>query len=238
MNDPDALVDRRRDIQENLEAVQRRMAAACASANRDPNDVTLIVVTKTRPASDVALVSELGVTDVGENREPEASRKHAECEELPLTWHFIGQLQRNKTGKVARYADVVQSLDRSELITAMSSAAERAERNLRGLVQVDLTDGAEGRGGASPQDVLTLCEEIVAATNLDLAGLMAVAPLDEDPGAAFERLHALHQRVLKDFPEATMLSAGMSGDLEMAVLAGATHVRIGSAVLGERQHVR
>ncbi len=233
-----AELDRRQDIEANLVALQHRIDNACATAGRDPADVTLIVVTKTRPASDVALVADLGITDVGENREPEGSRKHEECEDLPLTWHFIGQLQRNKAGKVARYADVVQSLDRSELISALSAAADRAERDIQGLVQVDLTDGATGRGGATPQDVLSLCEEIAAARRIKLAGLMAVAPLDENPDAAFARLRELHERVLKDFPEAKMLSAGMSGDLEMAVLAGATHVRIGSAVLGERHHVR
>ncbi len=233
-----AELDRRQDIEANLVALQHRIDNACATAGRDPADVTLIVVTKTRPASDVALVAHLGITDVGENREPEGSRKHEECEDLPLTWHFIGQLQRNKAGKVARYADVVQSLDRSELISALSAAADRAERDIQGLVQVDLTDGATGRGGATPQDALSLCEEIAAARRIKLAGLMAVAPLDENPDAAFARLRELHERVLKDFPEAKMLSAGMSGDLEMAVLAGATHVRIGSAVLGERHHVR
>lgn len=229
---------RREQIAAGLQQTQQRIAAACAAADRDPGEVTLIVVTKTRPASDVAILAELGVTDVGENREPEASRKHAECDELPLTWHFIGQLQRNKAGKVARYANMVHSLDRPEIVAALDGAAERAERTISALVQVDLSGGAEGRGGVAPEQLLSLCQQVADSEQLRLAGIMAVAPLQEDPAAAFDRLVQLRESVLVDFPTAQLLSAGMSGDLEQAVQAGATHVRVGSAVLGERHYVR
>lgn len=231
-------MQRRDEIAEGLGQVRTRIERACSAAGRDPRDVTLIVVTKTRPAEDVGILADLGVRDVGENREPEGSRKHAECTLLPLTWHFVGQLQRNKAGRVARYADYVHSLDRPDIIAALDRGAAQAQRRLRGLVQVDLSGAAAGRGGAAPGDVLELCAQVAAAESLDLAGLMAVAPLREDPAAAFDRLARLRGEVMEEFPAAAMLSAGMSGDLEEAVAAGATHVRVGSAVLGARRNVR
>lgn len=231
-------MERRDEVRRNIAAVRERITSACAAAGRDPDSVTLIVVTKTYPAADVRILAELGVGDVGENREPESSRKHDECSDLPLTWHFIGQLQRNKAGRVARYADCVHSLDRPEIVSALDRGALQSGRTLRCFVQVDLSEGAAGRGGAAPQDVLALCAQIDRAEALELVGLMAVAPLDRDPAAAFDALAQLRGRVISEFPAAALLSAGMSGDLEEAVAVGATHVRVGSAVLGVRQNVR
>src|SRR4051794_30336627 len=158
---------RREDLAANLAAVRERIAAACAAAGRDPGEVTLIAVTKTFPASDVRLLAELGVTDVAENRDQEAAPKVADCADLLLTWHFVGRLQTNKARSVAMYADVVHSVDRPRLVAALSTAAVRAGRNIRCLVQVSLeADGAgrgTGRGGASPAEVPALADALAGA---------------------------------------------------------------------------
>ncbi|KRE38334.1 alanine racemase [Janibacter sp. Soil728] len=226
---------RREELAANLADVEGRIAAACTSAGRPREDVQLIVVTKFFPRSDLDLLAGLGVTEIGENREQEASAKLAEGGTPPgVRTHFIGQLQSKKATAVARWADVVQSVDRDKLITALARGAEAAERELTALIQVNLDPGAgAGRGGAEPADVPALADQI-ASSSLRLGGLMAVAPLDADPDAAFERLARLHERVLADHPQAEMVSAGMSGDLEAAVRHGATHLRVGTAILGTR----
>jgi pyridoxal phosphate enzyme (YggS family) len=229
---------RREDLAANLAGVRARIGAACEAAGRDEKDVTLVAVTKTFPASDVRLLAELGLTQVAENRDQEAAPKAAECTDLPLTWHFVGQLQTNKVRSVVGYADVVQSVDRARLVTALSAAAVRADRVVRCLVQVDLGEGAAaGRGGALPDEVPELAGQVAAADHLELGGLMAVAPLREDPLPAFERLAEVFQMVRTDYPQASILSAGMSGDLEAAVRCGATHVRVGTALLGGRRTI-
>ncbi|MGN6242173.1 MAG: YggS family pyridoxal phosphate-dependent enzyme [Motilibacteraceae bacterium] len=231
---------RRAELAANLDAVQGRIEAACAAAGRPRREVTLVVVTKTWPADDVRLLAGLGVTDVGENRDQEAGPKHDACADLPLRWHFIGQLQTNKAGRVARYADVVHSVDRPRLVEALSRGAVAAGRQLRALVQValDPDPGQPGRlgprGGAHPDDVLALADLVAAAPGLELGGVMAVAPVGEDPGQAFARLARVAAAVRSAHPRATDVSAGMSGDLEAAVACGATHLRVGTAVLGSR----
>lgn len=232
------MTDRRGELQHNLAAVRERIAAACATAGRDPHSVTLVTVTKTWPAADIRLLAELGVRDVAENRHQEAVEKAVALADLPLTWHFVGQLQRNKARAVARYADVVQSVDRPELAVALGRGAESAGRELAALVQVSLAEADQGRGGAGPEQVPAVCRAIHEAPHLRLAGLMAVAPLGEPPAEAFSRLAPVRERVLSEFPDATWLSAGMSGDLEQAIAVGATHVRVGAAVLGRRHDVR
>ncbi|MBO2442237.1 YggS family pyridoxal phosphate-dependent enzyme [Actinomadura nitritigenes] len=228
--------ERRAEIAESLGEVRGRIAAACAAAGRDPAELTLIAVTKTFPASDVRLLAGLGLTEVGENRDQEARPKAAECADLPLTWHFVGRLQTNKARAVASYADVVHSVDRSRLVTALSDAAARSGRTLRCLVQVSL-DEAEHRGGAAPAEVPALADAIAAAEGLELGGLMAVAPLGADPLPAFERLAAVAARLRRNHPDARIVSAGMSGDLEQAIACGATHLRIGTALLGGRRAI-
>ena len=198
-------------------------------------------MTKFHPASDVRLLAGLGVAEVGENRDQEASAKATELEDLPLTWHFIGQLQTNKAKSVVRYADAVHSVDRPSLAVALAKAvaAQGRTRPLDCLVQVNLAQGAApGRGGALPDEVLPLADLIASTPGLRLGGLMAVAPLGEKPGPAFARLAETAQAVRERHPEATMLSAGMSQDLEEAVAVGATHLRIGTDVLGRRRTVR
>ena len=226
---------RRDDLAANLETVRARIAAACAEAGRSPDDVRLVVVTKFFPASDVRLLAGLGVTDVGENRHQEAETKAAECADLGLAWHFIGGLQSNKAAAVAAYADVVESVDRAKLLRPLASGAEARSREVDVLLQVSLDPpGRDGRSGAEPDALADLAAAVEATAMLRLRGLMAVAPLGEEPRPAFDRLASIHRELLVEHPGATWLSAGMSGDLEQAVHAGATHVRVGSAVLGSR----
>jgi hypothetical protein len=227
------LSQRREELAANLADVRQRISAACAAAGRDPADVTLIAVTKTWPASDVRLLSELGMSDFGENRDAEAAPKAAACADLALTWHFIGQLQTNKCPSVARYASVVHSVDRPRLIHALGSAARRAGRPISCLIEVSL-DGDPARGGAPAGEVPALAEALAHEPELLLAGVMAVAPLTMAPEKAFARLLASAAQVRAVRPAATMISAGMSGDLEAAIAAGATHLRIGTALLGGR----
>lgn len=228
--------DRRAEVEAGLARVRERVEAGCAAAGRSPSEICLVVVTKTHPASDVVLLADLGVTDVGENRDQEASGKHAECVGAGVTglrWHFIGQLQTNKARSVARYADVVHSVDRPHLVAALSKAAHQAGREVECLVQVSL-DGDTSRGGCLLDDLEEVASGVVAADALVLRGVMAVAPLGVDPYRAFAVLPSLRDRLLTLDPRAGLVSAGMSGDLEAAIACGATHLRVGSAVLGAR----
>ncbi|MFE3608403.1 YggS family pyridoxal phosphate-dependent enzyme [Streptomyces goshikiensis] len=226
---------RRAFLAGRLAAVRERIAEAARAAGRDHTGITLITVTKTWPAEDVRLLAGLGVRDVGENQHQQASAKAAACAGLApaLSWHFIGQLQSNKAPSVARYADMVHSVDRASLVSALGKAAERAGRELRCLIQVSL-DGTAGRGGAHPDEVPRLAALIAGRPGLTVAGVMAVAPPQEPAGQAFARLGPVRERLLGEHPGAVVMSAGMSGDLEAAIAAGATHVRVGSAILGHR----
>lgn len=230
---------RTRELAERLDVVRARLSQACQAAGRSPDEVTLVVVTKTWPAEDVRRLATLGVVDVGENRDQEAAAKAAETAGLNLRWHFVGQLQTNKAASVARYAHLVHSVDRPSLVTALDKGAARAGRRLECLVEVDLTDGGAGRGGVLPGDAPGLADAIAASNHLDLRGVMGVAPLDpaDQRGAsraAFARLSRVGELISARHPRATLMSAGMSDDLEEAVAAGATHLRVGSAILGSR----
>ena len=226
-------MNRRDELAAGLESTEQRIAAACDVAGRDRSEITLIVVTKTYPASDVELLAELGVTDVGENRHPEAGDKAAEVE-AAVRWHFLGGLQTNKAGAVARYADMVHSVDRIKLAHSLSRGAEAAGRTLPCLVQVDFDTTNPGRSGVVPAGIPELAATIAESPHLSLGGLMTVAPLGDDPAPHFEHLARLSQELRQDHPEATIISAGMSGDFETAIASGATHLRIGRSVLGER----
>ncbi|MFE4333482.1 YggS family pyridoxal phosphate-dependent enzyme [Streptomyces sp. NPDC056831] len=235
------MTDRKTQLAENLARVEERIASACIAAGRKREEVTLIVVTKTYPASDVRILHELGVRHVAENRDQDAAPKAAECADLSLTWHFVGQLQTNKVRSVASYADVVQSVDRIKLVTALSAAAVREGRELGCLIQValDAESGERGdRGGVASDGIEELAAAVESAPGLRLGGLMTVAPLAGPYAgrqrAAFDRLMEFSSRLRGDHPAANMVSAGMSADLEEAVAAGATHVRVGTAVLGVR----
>jgi len=231
-------MSREQEIEAGLASVRERIAAAEAAAGRPDGDVRLVVVTKFFPASDVRILAGLGVVDVGENRHQEAEQKAADCADLDLRWHFIGGLQSNKAAAVARYADVVESVDRVKLVAGLQRGAEERSRAIDVLLQVSLDPpGRDQRSGAAPEQLGELAAAVEEADMLRLSGLMAVAPLGEDPATAFGRLARIREELLADHPEATRLSAGMSGDLEQAIAAGATHVRVGSAVLGSRPSV-
>lgn len=226
-------MNRQEELAANVAAVRARIADVCASVGRDPGEVTIVAVTKTWPASDVSLLAELGITDVGENRDQEAEPKARACAHLGLRWHFVGQLQTNKCRSVASYADVVHSLDRSRLVGVLGREARRAGRTIRCLVQVDLDERA-GRGGVAPDAVNRLAGEVASTDGLALDGVMAMAPLEGDPEPAFARLAGVVERLRSEHPHARTVSAGMSGDLEPALAHGGTHVRVGTALLGAR----
>lgn len=232
--------DRRAEVAAGLESVRGRIASACAEVGREPDTVTLTVVTKFFPASDVRLLAELGVTDVGENRHQEASQKAEETADLGLCWHFIGTLQSNKAAAVARYADVVESVDRRKLLAGLSRGAQERGRRLDCLVQVSLDPPGSGKGraGVEAAHAADLAAQVADADGLRLRGVMGVAPLGLDPAPAFERLVETGRLVQEVDPAATWVSAGMSADLEVAIRAGATHVRVGSGVLGRRPTIK
>lgn len=238
----------------NLDATRERIARAIESAGRSDR-VDLVVVTKTFPASDVHILADLGVTDVGENRDQEARAKRREVESMggaALRWHMIGRLQSNKAASVATWADVVESVDRHSLVTRLAKAAEDLRQGheagagdapLDVLIQVSLDEpGQPNRGGANPKDVAALAEAVHAAEPaLRLAGVMAVAPHPDtgtEPAQAFARLGEVAAEIRARWPQAQVISAGMSTDLEAAVAAGATQVRIGGAILGQRPAVQ
>ncbi|SOD58673.1 hypothetical protein SAMN06297387_101267 [Streptomyces zhaozhouensis] len=230
------------ELAANLARVEERVRTACEAAGRARSEVRLVVVSKTYPAEDVRLLAGLGVREFAENRDQEAVAKAASCADLPLVWHFVGQLQTNKARSVAEYADYVHSVDRIKLVNALSAAVRRRERpSLNCLIQVALekeSGEGEGRGGAAPAEVGALARAVADAPGLRLAGLMTVAPLSGGfagrPAAAFDRLIEISRDLRATDPAANMVSAGMSADLEEAIAAGATHVRVGSAVLGVR----
>jgi PLP dependent protein len=224
------------DLAENLRAVRARIDAAARAAGRDPSEVSLLAVSKTWPADAVRALAALGQRDFGENRAQELLGKAGELSDLALRWHFIGQLQRNKAASVARYAHVVHSVDREALVGALSKGAVAAARELDVLVQVDLDPPGHGagRGGVVVGELTAVAEQVLQAPGLALRGVMGVAPLGGDPAEAFTRLAAASQVLRRSRPDATWISAGMSEDLEQAVACGATHLRVGSAVLGSR----
>ncbi|MFI6781776.1 YggS family pyridoxal phosphate-dependent enzyme [Micromonospora sp. NPDC050276] len=247
MTDSSATVrpDRRAELAAGLAQVRSRVDDACAQAGRDRAEVTMIAVTKTYPASDVLALAGLGVTDMGENRDQEAAGKAAEVAAAGVRprWHFIGQLQRNKARSVVRYADVVHSVDSVRLARALATATVERPAPLDVLVQVSI-DGDAARGGALPDSadpgagLDPVAEAVADASGLRLVGLMAVAPLGWEPERAFARLAEVADAFRAVHPGATALSAGMSGDFEIAIRYGATHVRVGSALLGMRPTLR
>jgi pyridoxal phosphate enzyme (YggS family) len=234
---------RRAEIVGAVAAVRARIADACSAAGRDPREVTLIGVTKTYPASDVRTLAELGVLDIGENKEQEARAKFAELSSAPsggqapsIRWHLVGRLQTNKARSAVGYAHAVHSVDRPKLATALAGAAERAGRGepLGVFVQVSL-DGDPERGGVPIDRFAPLADLVATAPALRLLGLMAVPPLGSDPEREFARLAELAQALRAEHPSAAGISAGMSDDLEAAVRHGSTHVRVGTALLGRRR---
>ncbi|GAA1524006.1 pyridoxal phosphate enzyme (YggS family) [Microbacterium ginsengiterrae] len=220
------------DLAARLSAIDEEIADAARAVGRNVDEITRIVVTKFHPASLVRDLYALGVRDVGENRQQELTAKRAEISLDGLRWHFIGQAQTKKAGAIRRDADAVHSVDRIKLADALHRVAEPDAR-LDVLVQVNLTDD-QGRGGAEPSEVSHLVEHILGLPSLRLRGIMGVAPLGEEPRPAFERLHRIGAEIRALEPGATWMSAGMTGDFADAIAAGATHLRIGSAITGPR----
>jgi len=217
-------------LAERLATVDAGIADAARAAGRDPGALTRIVVTKFHPASLVRELAALGVHDIGENRHQEAQAKAAETADLPLRWHFVGQLQSNKARAVRRYAHAIHSIDRDSLVDALADADAQA---LDGFLEIDLS-GEPGRGGVAPADAERLAERVLATPGLRLVGVMGVAPLGAEPRPAFALLREVSDRIRTLAPDADRISAGMSGDYREAILEGATHLRIGTAITGKR----
>ena len=220
--------NRREELSANLDAIRSRISVAAQKSGRRAEEITLIVVTKTFPASDAQILYELGVRDFGENRDQEASVKSTELAD-DSKWHFQGQIQSNKLKSIANWADVLHSIDDATHASKLNSLV--ASKDI--FIQVSL-DNQPNRGGVLPDLIPEFLDELSAFSNLNIRGLMAVAPLDEDPAEAFKRLKELSDRVVKKHPEAREISAGMSNDFEAAISQGATHIRIGSQILGVR----
>ena len=217
---------RKAEIARNLQEVKERIIGAAKSVNRDPNEIELIVVTKTFPISDIEILRELGETNFGENRDQEAGPK---AEIISATWHFQGQIQSNKIKSICQWADVIHSISSEKEILKFA----QSERKHQVFLQVSL-DGQVGRGGANPADLAQLADLVNESNNLELLGLMAVAPLGVEPMKAFADLAQINQGFAGQFPNSKFLSAGMSGDFEAAIKYGATHIRVGSSILGSR----
>ncbi|MBN6192791.1 YggS family pyridoxal phosphate-dependent enzyme [Aneurinibacillus sp. BA2021] len=220
------------ELAARLSAIDDRIADAARAAGRAPEEITRIVVTKFHPAALVRELHALGVSAVGENRQQELTAKATELADLDLQWHFIGQGQTNKAGAIRRSADVVHSVDRDRFADALHRAAD-GDDVLDVLVQINLTDDP-GRGGVAPDAATALAEHVLSLPSLRLRGVMAVAPLDEEPASAFARLRGIADGIRTIEPTATWISAGMTGDFVEAIAAGATHLRIGSAITGPR----
>lgn len=220
-------------LAERLSAIDLRIAEAARRNSRAPEEITRIVVTKFHPAALVRDLVALGVSDVGENRAQELIAKEQECRDLDtLNWHFIGQAQTNKARVIREASGIVHSVDRIRLVTALDRAADEGER-LDVLIQINLTKDPD-RGGVAPDDLDALSAAVAEAESLRLRGVMAVAPLGEEPAPAFAQLAKLSERVRTVVPDAAWISAGMTGDFEEAIAHGATHLRIGSAITGPR----
>ncbi len=217
-------------LAERLDEVRAGVAAAAAEAGRGVGDITMIVVTKFYPASLLRELYALGVREVGENRHQEAQAKAAELADLDLGWNFIGQLQSKKAKQVRAYAHSVHSLDRASVIEALGSSDGTT---IECFVQLNLTDDP-GRGGVQPADLERTTELVLATPGLELLGVMAVAPVGEEPRPAFVRVREASERMRRLAPGARYISTGMSGDYREAILEGATHLRIGSAITGNR----
>jgi pyridoxal phosphate enzyme (YggS family) len=217
---------RKDEITRNLQEIKERIISAAKAVNRDPAEISLIVVTKTFPISDIEILTELGESNFGENRDQEAGPK---AEVIPATWHFQGQIQSNKIKSICQWADVIHSISSAKEILKFA----QSPRKHQVFLQVSL-DGQAGRGGASPADLAQLADLVNESNNLELLGLMAVAPLDVEPKKAFADLALINQGFAGQFPNAKYLSAGMSSDFEAAIKFGATHIRVGSSILGSR----
>lgn len=219
------------DISQALSQVEERIARACRSAGRIRDDVTLIAVTKTYPASDVQILQGLGINNFGENRDVEGVEKSSL---IKAHWHYQGEVQSKKIGSISRWAETVHSLDDLSHIEKFDRALQAlGDKSLQIFIQVSL-DGNPTRSGLQPSDLMQACQAVTNSSHLHLMGVMAVPPVESDPEKSFAHVAAIAKGVKSSFPEARYISAGMSGDFEVAIAYGATHIRIGSQILGSR----
>ena len=228
-------MSRKDQILSNLESVKEKISAAAQAAGRSPSEITLIAVTKTFPVSDLEILYELGVRNFGENRDQEAAPK---VSALPadITWHFQGGIQSNKLKSISNWASVIHSVDKFKYAQMISQFSVGKTKEI--FIQVSLDTLPQSREGVDPADLMQLAEQIMSLPNLEVKGLMAVAPLDQPTEQAFVRLQQIQQKFIKLYPAASSLSSGMSGDYELAISLGATHVRIGSSILGNRSPIK
>jgi pyridoxal phosphate enzyme (YggS family) len=228
-------MSRKDQILSNLESVKEKISAAAQEAGRAPSEITLIAVTKTFPVSDLEILYELGVRNFGENRDQEAAPK---VSALPadITWHFQGGIQSNKLKSISNWASVIHSVDKFKYAQMISQFSVGKTKEI--FIQVSLDTIPQSREGVDPADLMQLAEQIMSLPNLEVKGLMAVAPLDQPTEQAFVRLQQIQQKFIQLYPAASSLSSGMSGDYELAISLGATHVRIGSSILGNRSPIK
>jgi pyridoxal phosphate enzyme (YggS family) len=228
-------MSRKDQILSNLESVKEKISAAAQAAGRSPSEITLIAVTKTFPVSDLEILYELGVRNFGENRDQEAAPK---VSALPadITWHFQGGIPSNKLKSISNWASVIHSVDKFKYAQMISQFSVGKTKEI--FIQVSLDTLPQSREGVDPADLMQLAEQIMSLPNLEVKGLMAVAPLDQPTEQAFVRLQQIQQKFIQLYPAASSLSSGMSGDYELAISLGATHVRIGSSILGNRSPIK
>ena len=228
-------MSRKDQILSNLESVKEKISTAAQAAGRAPSEITLIAVTKTFPVSDLEILYELGVRNFGENRDQEAAPKVGA---LPadITWHFQGGIQSNKLKSISNWASVIHSVDKFKYAQMISQFSVGKTKEI--FIQVSLDTLPQSREGVDPADLMQLAEQIMSLPNLEVKGLMAVAPLDQPTEQAFVRLQQIQQKFIQLYPAASSLSSGMSGDYELAISLGATHVRIGSSILGNRSPIK
>jgi pyridoxal phosphate enzyme (YggS family) len=228
-------MSRKDQILSNLESVKEKISAAAQAAGRSPSEITLIAVTKTFPVSDLEILYELGVRNFGENRDQEAAPK---VSALPadITWHFQGGIQSNKLKSISNWASVIHSVDKFKYAQMISQFSVGKTKEI--FIQVSLDTLPQSREGVDPADLMQLAEQIMSLPNLEVKGLMVVAPLDQPTEQAFVRLQQIQQKFIQLYPAASSLSSGMSGDYELAISLGATHVRIGSSILGNRSPIK
>lgn len=226
-------MNRQAEIKNNLQIVQDRISVACSNAGRDINEITLVAVTKTFDLKDLEILYSLGIRQFGENRDQEANKK---SKELPndINWHFQGQIQSNKLKSICNWAKYIHSVDQLKHAQIISDLSSDSPKSI--FIQVSLDNPPESRGGVDPDKLESLAVEFSKLKGVSIEGLMAVAPIDNPGTQAFVNLQRIHNNFKSKFPQARYLSAGMSGDYEMAILHGATHLRIGSSILGNRDH--
>lgn len=228
-------MSRKDEILSNLELVKEKISAAAKAAGRAPSEITLIAVTKTFPISDLEILYELGVRNFGENRDQEAVPK-AGALPVDITWHFQGGIQSNKLKSISNWASVIHSVDKFKYAQMISQFSVDKTKEI--FIQVSLDTLPQSREGVDPADLMQLAEQIMSLPNLEVRGLMAVAPLDQPTEQAFVRLQQIQQAFIQLYPAANSLSSGMSGDYELAISLGATHVRVGSSILGNRSPIK